>query len=316
MIQISDIRKLHLELSSFCNARCPLCPRNFNGYPYNRGYEETNLTLEKLKTIVSVDFLQQIDEILINGNFGDFVMNPESVEIIDWLKTVNGKTFIHVSTNGGARDRKFWQALAKLGIEINFCIDGLEDTHHLYRQDTTYEQVVRNAVTYITAGGRANWVMTRFDHNQHQFDEARSRANQLKFSNFIVRETVRNTGSVYDRQGKRIFTMRNNNNFPAQLTDTFIQKQLKVDNMIGLHSNKGLAIACESAAERSLYIGADGKIDACCYLSGNLFSDIAEYKKVNTNTVEQGIQWFNQILEKNTTDPLSMCRLMCGSKND
>ena len=138
MIQASEIKALHIELSSLCNARCPLCPRNFRGYPYNRGYEETNLTLAKIQTLLPVEFLQQITEILINGNHGDFVMNPESVEILSWLKSVNPTVFMHVSTNGGARDRSFWQSLAELDIEINFCIDGLEDTHHIYRQDTTY----------------------------------------------------------------------------------------------------------------------------------------------------------------------------------
>ena len=57
MIQYNEIRDVHLEISSLCNARCPLCPRNFRGYPYNDGYPETNLTIEQIKKIFTRDFL-------------------------------------------------------------------------------------------------------------------------------------------------------------------------------------------------------------------------------------------------------------------
>jgi len=51
MIAFSEIKRVHLEISSLCNARCPLCPRNFRGYPYNDGYIERNLTLNDVKKI-------------------------------------------------------------------------------------------------------------------------------------------------------------------------------------------------------------------------------------------------------------------------
>ena len=52
MYKIQDITRLHLEVSTLCNARCPQCPRNFRGYPYNDGYPETNLTLEQVLDLV------------------------------------------------------------------------------------------------------------------------------------------------------------------------------------------------------------------------------------------------------------------------
>ena len=74
MYSISDITKLHLEISSLCNASCPACPRNFHGYPYNNGYTERNLTLADVKKMFPREFIQQLSEILINGNYGDIVM--------------------------------------------------------------------------------------------------------------------------------------------------------------------------------------------------------------------------------------------------
>ena len=160
MINISDIRELQIEISSLCNARCPMCMRNYHGFPYNFGYKETNLTLEKIKTIVPETVVAQLKRVLINGNLGDLVMNPETPSILAWFrqhgqKFKPGKPGLTLSafTNGGAQGREFWQSLAATGVFMEFCIDGLEDTHHIYRQNTVFETVIKNAQTFIAAGG-------------------------------------------------------------------------------------------------------------------------------------------------------------------
>ncbi len=88
MIEYQHIRDVHLEISSLCNAACPWCPRNFWGYPYNGGYPETHMTLTQAKKIFSESFLQQLDSININGNFGDIVMNPQGADIVEYLHPV------------------------------------------------------------------------------------------------------------------------------------------------------------------------------------------------------------------------------------
>ena len=75
------------------------------------------------------EFIQRLSEILINGNYGDIVMNPESLDIIEYFRGLNSKLHIPISTNGAARDKQFWQRLAELDTKIYFCLDGLEDTH-------------------------------------------------------------------------------------------------------------------------------------------------------------------------------------------
>ena len=87
MYNIKDIQHLHLEISSRCNAACPLCPRNFYGYPHNDGYVEHDMTLKEAQQIFSKTFLNQLNEIYINGNFGDIVMNKDSIDIIKYFKS-------------------------------------------------------------------------------------------------------------------------------------------------------------------------------------------------------------------------------------
>ena len=132
----AQIKHVHLEISSFCNAACPFCPRNLLGFPYNEGYTEKNLTRSEAQRIFVPEFLLQLDSILINGNFGDIVMNPESADILEYFRHTNHGIKIDVSTNGSARSSKFWTKLAGTAAQVYFCLDGLENTHHLYRRNT------------------------------------------------------------------------------------------------------------------------------------------------------------------------------------
>ena len=116
MIKFEKIKAVHLELSSFCNARCPLCPRNFKGYPYNDGYKETNLTLTQIQKIFDELFLQQLIKIYVNGNFGDMIMNPDTIDILTYFKSVNPLLDIKVSTNGSAKNAKFWQKIGRAHV--------------------------------------------------------------------------------------------------------------------------------------------------------------------------------------------------------
>jgi MoaA/NifB/PqqE/SkfB family radical SAM enzyme len=179
MIAYKDIRDVHLEISTLCNAACPRCPRNFWGYPYNAGYPELFLSLEQTKKIFQPDFLHQLTSIRINGNFGDIVMNPEGADVVDYLRQNNASMKITISTNGGARDSEFWTKLACSGAEILFALDGLANTHSLYRQNTIWSVVIKNAKTFMDAGGRAVWKMIRFKHNHHQIEECRAMAKAL-----------------------------------------------------------------------------------------------------------------------------------------
>ena len=207
MYNYKDIRKVHLEISSECNAECPLCPRNFHGYPMNNGYPEHSMTLNEAKKIFEPEFLSQLTEILINGNFGDIVMCPDAIDIIAYFRQHNSRLRISISTNAGARNAKFWQDLAELGCVIYFCIDGLEDTHSIYRRNTVYSTVIKNAQTYIAAGGKeAVWKFIVFDHNRHQIAQARELSEQMGFHEFIANEDGgRTQGPVFNRNKELVY---------------------------------------------------------------------------------------------------------------
>jgi MoaA/NifB/PqqE/SkfB family radical SAM enzyme len=269
-----------------------------------------------LQTILPVEVVAQLDEVEINGNYGDFVMNPESIDIISLLRTINTKMKIIVSTNGGARDRNFWQQLAKLDTQVCFCIDGLEDTHHLYRQDTTYQQVIKNAKIYIDAGGQALWRMTEFDHNRHQIDEAQQRSKKLNFAYFSLRPTGRNTGPVYDRQGQQVFVLGNTNyNMPDTIDDASIENIFWPSKLKTHLSDAPKNIMCEAKENKSIFISSEGIVKPCCYLALDntlpyFYSGIKELD--HFESIEKSVALFKNINETFDTDKqLVACQQFC-----
>jgi MoaA/NifB/PqqE/SkfB family radical SAM enzyme len=188
----TKIEKIHLEITSKCNARCPSCNRNIAGSAQIApGLEEVDLSVDLIKNILSDASLQNITSIYINGNYGDVVMHDNAIEILKTIKEIKPSCFIHINTNGGARNAEFWKSLAQYANLVEFGIDGLEDTHSLYRRNTSFSTVIKNANTFIKAGGKAVWVMTVFKHNQHQVDICKTLSEELGFSKFAHRLNTR-----------------------------------------------------------------------------------------------------------------------------
>lgn len=313
MYQVEDIRHLHLELSSDCNARCPLCPRSFYGFPHETGNPVANLSLAQLQSIVTGEQIAQLEEILISGGYGDFVMNPESPEIIAWLREQNPYCVIKISTNGGYHDKWWWARLAEYSVEILFCIDGLESTHSIYRQDVDYAVVIKNARAFIKSGGYAEWVMTRFAHNHLEIPQAEQLAREIGFAQFTVRDEGRNEGPVYDRDGRKIYILGDRpNHFPHRVTTESAEKILRFrKRLIGRPDTK---INCQVQRERSVYITSTGRVMPCCYLAMSTTMPELEVDLPAAATLEEAVASFGQISDRWATDPAIGCQNFCGSR--
>ena len=125
------MKQLHVEASTYCNARCPLCPRSLYGYKVEGVYPEVHLSVQKFK-----DALERFPEreyVYFNGHLGDPMMNPNIVELV---KLTECRTAL--TTNGSIGSQQSWEDLAKNNVEVRFSIDGLEDTNHIYRQDVQW----------------------------------------------------------------------------------------------------------------------------------------------------------------------------------
>lgn len=266
MLNFYEIKDVHLEVSTLCNASCPWCPRTFWGYTYNGGYPEVYMTLNQCRQIFQQDFVRQLTSVRINGNFGDIVMNPDGADIVEYLRSTHSDLNIQISTNGGARNRDFWQRLAVTGAKVTFALDGLEDTHHLYRQNTLWRTVIKNARIFIEHGGHAVWQMIRFQHNEHQIGLARELSHSMGFAEFFLRETQRNVAPVFDSHGNLSHTLgdyRGETDFKVMFfrkkNDEILLEDIIKDRV---PKNK---ISCETKQLKSIYIAANGDVSPCCY---------------------------------------------------
>jgi MoaA/NifB/PqqE/SkfB family radical SAM enzyme len=329
MIHLSEIRSIHLEISSLCNARCPECPRNFRGYPYNDGYIETNLTLESCKRIFTPEFIGQLRHLMINGNFGDAVMNPETPEIVEYFKSHNSRLVVEISTNGSARDKEFWQRLAKSKTIISFCLDGLEDTHHLYRQNTSWKTILHNAKIFIDAGGSAIWKMIKFDHNEHQIAACEELSKELKFDKFDLFDHGRNFGPVYDKHGKLLHVMGKHQG-ETSFEVNFHKKRTNMVLVEDIVSTVKSNLDCFTKKNKSIYVSSTGEVYPCCWTGFSpktyghgeyleaVNSQLAPMIKNNNAlvyTLEECIGWFNAVEESWKKTSFKEGKLICCNDN-
>ena len=334
MIEYEKIRDVHLEIASLCNAACAWCPRTFWGYPYNGGYPELYLSLIDAKHIFRPDFLAQLESIRVNGNFGDIVMNPDGVDIIEYFSVTNPRLKIKISTNGGARDQDFWQRLAHTGAQVIFALDGLSDTHHLYRQNTLWSTVIKNAKVFIDHGGIAVWQMIKFKHNEHQIDQCRQMSKSLGFDEFHLQSDGRDTAPVFDRRGNLTHVLGDYQGekefkvlFHKKQTDDVLLEDIIVDRV------PKKKIRCETQELGSIYIAANGDVTPCCWTGfyPRTYGQGQYHQAANAqliplmtrnnaleHSIKECIEWFGKVAQswKQTTyqtGRLVICDDNCGS---
>ena len=333
MLEYQNVREVHIELSSECNASCPLCPRNYFGYPHNGGYPEHSMTLDEAKQLFQPEFIAQLDKLLVNGNYGDFVMNPHSIDILRYFREHNPDLLITVSTNGAARSAEFWTALANMNCDVYFCIDGLEDTHSMYRMNTLYSTVIRNALTFINAaGGRASWKFIVFDHNRHQIDEARRRSEELGFDAFYLSDTGRDIGWAFDKRGQLLHTIGAVE--PVTFNKIWPLKSFaNIEKELGAHQHyRKDTICCETKERRTIYVNSIGEVYPCCYMgfsprtyglgriqeiTNSQIQPLMQPNNALQLGIEQSMQWFDNIPagwqpDRFDQGRLLVCDMHCG----
>lgn len=302
MINYHDIKHCEIELSSYCNAECPLCPRNLFGYPYNHDYTVRHLTLDNIKTIFDREFCNRV-EFTFEGNFGDPVMNPELLDIVEYLNSP-----VKICTNGSMQTKKFWQLIAKHDVQILFGIDGLSGTHEIYRRGTQWQTVIDNATTFIQAGGTATWKMIEFDHNRAEIAECQELSKQLGFTDFIRVDHGRNTGPVFDRQGnlERVLGNWTGSTELGDYLDTIENGDMFLEDIWDTPKQ----VSCQALKNSSIYVSSTGEVYPCCFMgfSPRTYGKGRWHQPVNqqiqelldnNNALERPlrecIDWFNRI---------------------
>ena len=267
MFKFNELKHIHLEITNNCQASCPMCNRNIDGGLDNPLIKINNWTLEDFQQIVSLEVLNQVYGLYFCGNFGDPILNNDLIGMCKYSRDTAPNVKIDIHTNGGARKTDWWEALATAlptNHSVVFALDGLEDTHHLYRVGTKFTTVIDNAKAFIAAGGNAQWAFIRFKHNEHQVEQARHMAKDLGFESFVVKNSSRfilePKVNVRDRLGNVTHIVEPATDTPLKFID---KKVIEAYKQIVAASD----VDCKVLKTKEVYIDAHKNLFACCWLA-------------------------------------------------
>lgn len=266
-----NLTVIEIENSTICNARCPQCLREELAYE-NIPYEQTYLPTDFFDKNIPEEIYKNLRRIHFAGTLGDPCAAPNFLEILKLIKNKNKDISITISTNGGLKSADWWIELAEIlssDDTVMFAIDGLEDTNHIYRVNVSWSNLMKNVKSFISQGGNASWQFIVFKHNQHQIEEARSMAEELKFTEFIVKKSHRFPMS--EMKGIKIVGA---NNVPIEpSTDkTYVNEIKFIPNYkTWKEDTKNLTIDCDAVAEESIYIDVKGRLFPCCYTAASFY---------------------------------------------
>lgn len=346
----NNVKSLHLEITALCNAACPACSRYPTSSYFVHPYISTSdtWTIDQVKKRMPPKDIANIKQFFINGTLGDFIANFHALEIVEYFRASAPQAEIRINTNGSARTTEWWTRLGSIpNVHVAFAIDGLEYTHELYRRNTDWNTIIKNAQAFIQAGGTAEWIMTVFKHNEHQVDDCSSLAVHYGFKHFTSRFNNRPHVPVRDRDGKTIYRLESATNTPLTMLHDVDEKWMVLkeakfqrDKVIlmqqerrGLPLNGGKS-DCGSLNRSEIYISAQWAVVPCCFLGNAMFykeSDryyddmvnlakshgvdisnlIATDDRTVASIVDAGFDWVYESLD--TTNALSTCHQNCNS---
>ena len=274
LFSLSRTLNFHLELTDKCNAGCPMCGRTVQMARCRPDFEKVRnieLSLDVIRRNFPPDFCRRVDTIDLCGGLGDPPAARECLEICKYFID-NGIKLI-LSSNGGLRSEDWWRKLGGLfspsSSFVEFHIDGLADTNHLYRINTRFSKIMANARAFLDTGATGEWHFIPFKHNQHQLAEALSLSRKMGFRSFRVIDTIRfgpSESFVYQMPDGSIRHLQPSS---GDIADHGLGNITPRQVPKAVDSQVTQPISCKSANENRPYIVADGSVSACCWVEGS-----------------------------------------------
>ena len=222
------------------------------------------------------------------------------------------------------------------------------------------------AKAFIDAGGRAVWEYIVFAHNEHQVEEARNLADELGFEKFQVKKSARflsTNGSLkesihsVDKKGNENILMAPRNPKYRNSAIEQIAGSNKVDvklpttkkELLGLIGPESFGnttiydtatIKCKVKEEKSIYVSAEGILQPCCWVAGQMYNwhntpkGSQVWKLINVvgkdslNALNHSVAeivtglYFQKLISDSWTKPscsegkLKVCAKICGEETD
>jgi MoaA/NifB/PqqE/SkfB family radical SAM enzyme len=246
-MQRFDVR---LEITNYCNLKCPHCVRSRLGEKYKLNTK--HVSLKTVKNWLPAYFLIDTVKVLyLSGAVGEPTLNPDCAEIVNYLSNY---CQIQLDSNGSTNNEDWWKELGSSNIHCVFSPDSLLPNNNKYRINSNTDKVLSNMRAFISGGGKASWKYIPFKHNENELEEHKKLASELGAKFLFVqpaqfdekKEGQPMVPSKYFPKSDRVET----SNLENQTPEYYCELLGKLKNLIE--------------------INPDGVIYPCCY-SGRCF---------------------------------------------
>lgn len=292
---------LVIDITTYCNAKCPQCARtDINGLGKREKLPLINWSLDEVKKFYPKEELHKcnIKSITLCPTWGESMVNPDIYEIIKYfLENLKPYSNVYIYTNGSMRDEEFWWKLGglpfryKSDLHVTFDIDGInQEMHERYRRNTNLNKILNNMKAFSDTGGSNVKSQTiLFKHNQDHMEE--------------IKELVKKYGSSYHEFVKSDrFKDGNTYHFTNEKgeSETLEWADKKLNNPFLSHDTNNISekIECRWAKTSHLQINFDGQVWPCCYFgsreylpSNHIFKKHDVIKLYNENRLDYNIKY-------------------------
>ena len=279
MFDYNQIDEYQLEITSYCNAACPQCPRNDNGGGINKRMPLCHLDRSAIDRAFTPELCNRLRQVFFCGSYGDPIMHPDFLDILRDFRKKNPTLWLYFHTNGGVHEPEYWAEIAHIMAgygQIDFGIDGLEHTLHLYRKNVSYAKVIENAQAFIDAGGRAQWNFIVFNHNENEVEQVKQLGKEMGFFNVLIRKTGR---FLNHRTLEEIPLWPVNNGFAIEPPANPEYRNQSIMFLPDLKKQYGnikeyfntTKINCDALLGKKVVVTAEGLVLPCNFFTHNLY---------------------------------------------
>ena len=285
---------LDMELSSFCNARCPQCSRTdeLNNVNKKEWIPLNQVSISKFKSWFPPKDLNNIKNFHFSGTFGDPGMCKDLYKIVSYIIDNSATARISINTNGSMRSTDFWWDIGAKGqnrLKVIFDVDGIDqEMHNFYRRGTKLSKILNNMAAVLDTPANVNVFTVLFKHNQDYLHDIHDMCNKLghitsfdwvegnNFNSPIYKFNDENGNPLQLEQVTSDRPAINTVNLdgsliPASVIDDSERKSRRVRDHRHIPLIKDYTeIKCHAVERNNLKVSIDGLITPCCHLSPSL----------------------------------------------
>ena len=257
-----------------------------------------------LENVFDDEMIHKIANVNITGTYGESSLHPKFFDFLNFMADrTPHKIKLMMETNGGTKTAEWWEDFGKLVKErfrkdsfVVFSIDGTDDeTHQKYRRGVKFEKVIENAKAF-SKHCCVFWQMIEFEHNRHQFDEAKAMAESFGWKFKKRRSRLRfvgvENGKAFNDKDQIKPTETKRKRYSKDTVSATTEDKQKLQSVLsevsGDYQNE-TEIVCEWKRKNQISIDYDGVVWQCCYFSTFNHPDFGNPSDNYNMNVEQKI---------------------------